>query len=143
MSRRTEQLSAAIERGVQEVLARKIADPRISGMITVTGVRIAGDEMTATVRVSILPEEKQELTVHGLNHATEHIRREVGDRIVIRRMPRLIFELDTNLKKEAQTLAAIAKIALERDASGTEQGSNPSEHDRDAGPAPDASEPHR
>lgn len=117
MNRRIEQMSAAIERAVQEVLARKLADPRISGLITVTGVRIAGDETVATIRVSVLPESKQELTVHGLNHASEHIRREVGDRIRIRRMPRLDFELDTHLKKEAQALAAIAKIAEERAAS--------------------------
>ncbi|MBL0922050.1 MAG: 30S ribosome-binding factor RbfA [Phycisphaerales bacterium] len=138
MSRRTEQVRAALERAVQEALARKIADPRISGLITVTGVRLSGDETTATVRVSVLPVEKQDLTLHGLNHAAEHIRREVGGRIVIRRMPRLVFELDANLKKEAETLAAIARIAQEREASPTTPDEPPPAADR-----PGASEPSR
>ncbi len=114
MTRRTEQLGAAIQRAVQEVIAREIADPRISGLITVTGVRISGDETLATVKISVLPQSQQDLTMHGLVHATEHIRRLVGDRIVVRRMPKLAFELDVTLKKEAEALAAIARAAEER-----------------------------
>lgn len=113
MSHRLEQLTSAIDRGVREVIARGFSDPRISGLITVTGVRVLPDLSQAIINISVLPAEKQDLTFHGLTSAAAFIRREVGDIINARTMPQLTFRLDTTLKKQAAIFQELDKVRQE------------------------------
>ena len=122
MSRRTEQMSATIRDALQAVIDRGLADPRISGLITVTQVRVTDDLKSAFVEISVLPGEKQDLTMHGLRAAARHIRREVGDHVAIKQMPELVFRLDQSLKKQAGVLDAIAKATAEREAREAAKG---------------------
>lgn len=108
---------------MQEVLARGIADPRIRGLITVTGIKLSDDGAHAAVSVSILPADRQELTMHGLRAATAHIRREVMARVRIREMPRLEFRLDESIKKQGEVFAAINRATEERERRAVEPGS--------------------
>jgi len=110
VSHRLEQLTSAIDRGVREVIARGFSDPRIAGLITVTDVRVLQDLSQAFIAVSVLPQEKQELTLHGLESAAPFIRREVGDIINARTMPQLTFRLDTSLKKQAAVLKDLDRV---------------------------------
>lgn len=111
-----ERLAASIERAVREVLSRGLADDRIRGLITVTGVKVLGDLTEATINVSVLPEDKEELTLHGLNSAASHVRHEVGELIETRQLPKFRFRLDRSLKMQASVLAALeaAKDDLEK-----------------------------
>lgn len=111
MSRRTEQLSSTLQRAIQQVLARGLADPRYGGLVTVTGLKITEDLKNADVLISVLPEEKQELTMHAIRHAAAHIRREAAELVAMRTLPTLNFRLDLSLKKQAEVLRAISKAA--------------------------------
>lgn len=133
MSRRNEQFSAELTRAVQEVLVRGLQDPRISGLITVTGVKVTEDLRDATVAISVLPQERQELTLHGLQGAAAHIRREVGERMNARRVPTLNFRLDNSLKKEAGVIRALAQAAAEREKSAPGSASVPTGPDDQSG----------
>ena len=115
MSTKTERLASSIERGVQQVLARGLQDPRVRGLITVTKVEITPDSKQATIGISVLPAEHQTLTVHGLRSAARHIRREVGELIRTRAMPELRFVEDGSLKKQAEVLGELAKVREEMD----------------------------
>lgn len=110
MSHRLEQLTSAIERGVREVFARGFSDPRISGLITVTTVRVLPDLSQAIINVSVLPADKGELTLHGLSSAAKHIRHEVGEIVNTRTLPHFSFRLDTSLKKEAALLKELDRV---------------------------------
>lgn len=132
MSRHSEQLAATIRRAVQDVLARGLHDPRVSGLITVTEVRLPEDLSRAVVCVSVYPEERQHLTLKGLADAARHIRHEVGELISTRRMPELAFELDTRLKKQAEVLKALSLVDQER-AGRPPAGDRPSAPDRSEG----------
>ncbi|HYE62187.1 MAG TPA: 30S ribosome-binding factor RbfA [Phycisphaerales bacterium] len=110
MSHRLEQLTSAIERGVREVFARGFSDPRIGGLITVTSVRVLPDLSQAVINVSVLPQEKAELTLHGLSSAAKHIRHEVGEIVNTRTLPHFAFRLDSTLKKEAAILKELDKV---------------------------------
>jgi ribosome-binding factor A len=116
VSRRTEQMAATIRQALQQVIDRGLNDPRISGLITITAVRITDDVKSAFVDVSVMPADRQSLTMHGLRAAARHIRHQVGDLVAIRQMPELVFRLDESLKKQAAVLDAIAKAAAEREA---------------------------
>ncbi len=116
---------------MRDVLARGLQDPRIAGLVTVVGVTVSDDLAEAVVRVSVLPESRETLTLHGLQAAAAHVRREVGDRVRLRRVPRLTFRLDRASKKEAEVLRALARVREEDSARGpgergggaTEEGS--------------------
>ncbi len=140
MTRRAEQLAGEIRRAIQEVLARGLQDPRVSGLVTVTGVKVTGDLRDATIHVSILPEDKQDLALHGLKSAERHIRRECGELIDFAKLPAFHFKLDTSLKKQAAVIADLAKGRDETTRAGAWPGqadAPPAEH-RDAGDAGDA-----
>lgn len=94
---------------VEEVLRRGLADPRIRGLISVTGVDLTDDLQDATIRVSIYPAEHQDQTMKGLHAAAAYVRREAAQRMSLRAMPTLRFVLDLSLKRQADVLAAIAR----------------------------------
>lgn len=110
MSRRSQQVASTIRQAVQAVIDRGLHDPRIRGMITVTSVKITEDLKTATVYISVLPKDKQDLTLHGLRSASPHIRHQVSDLIHLKRTPAFDIRLDTGFQKEAAVLEALSKI---------------------------------
>jgi len=107
LSRSQERNDEVLRRAMQERLARGIADPRIRGLLSVTRVSMSPDRADARIWISVLPEEHAELTLHGLCSAATKIRKELSEKIRMRRIPRLHFLLDESLKKEARVLRAI------------------------------------
>lgn len=147
MTRRAGQVASELRRAVQTILDRGLQDPRITeALITVTEVRVGQDLRNATVMVSIMPEARENLAMHGLRAAAGFIRREVGKLMEIRRVPELTFKLDKSVKKQAEVLEAIARASEERQesdepgAAGSEPGagagdSEPGNPDRSGPPA--------
>ncbi|MBL8874332.1 MAG: 30S ribosome-binding factor RbfA [Phycisphaerae bacterium] len=115
MSRRQEQFSSVLRSAIQAVIDRGIQDPRISGMITITEVRVAEDFADATILISVLPADRQELTLHGIRSATMHIRREAGKQVDSRKLPRFHFDLDSRTKKQAAVIDALLKVQQDRE----------------------------
>ena len=132
MKRRTEQVASTLQRLLQERLARGLADPRVRGLITVTRLELADDLSRARVKVTVMPEEQEALTMHGLRSATPKIRRDVGERLHLRLLPELVFEVDEGIKEQAKVMALLAKDQAEREA--REASKRPStDHPADTG----------
>lgn len=138
MSIRTERISATIRKALQEAIARGVHDPRVRGIVTVTAVEVSPDLRTAIVRVSVLPESAQELTLHGLVSAAGRLRRAVGDAVRMKRVPDLTFQLDDSLKRQAKVLSAIARAREEQAESAEGEPSAPPASPADA---PNPSDP--
>ena len=102
MSHRNEQVTSAIQRAVQTVISRGLHDPRVRGLVSVTKVVLDDGFAQATIFISVMPAERAELTMHGLRAATKRIRRDVGNVVRLRRMPRLCFRLDDSIKRQAE-----------------------------------------
>jgi len=109
VNQRSRRISATLQQAIQSVISRGLADPRIRGLITVTEVAVSQDRREATVRISVLPEEHEDLTMHGLVAGAKHIRRAAADLVAVHPMPRLHFKLDRSLKAQAGVLQAIAR----------------------------------
>ena len=107
MSRRLEQVESTLKRALAEVLARRVSDPRIEGLVSITGVKVAPDLSEARISVSVLPEQKQTKTLHGLKAAAGHIHSQLRKHMAIRTVPRLLFTLDESLKKQEAIYRAI------------------------------------
>jgi ribosome-binding factor A len=83
---------------VKEIVSmqiQKLKDPRI-GFITVTDVRMTGDNERATVFYTVLPDtpEQRETTAAGLASATGILRRDLGKVLMVRHTPELEFTID-------------------------------------------------
>lgn len=116
MSRRIEQVESTLQRAIQQAIARGLHDPRAGGLITVTGVKVTPDLKSAFIMVSVLPDEKQELTLHALRHAAKHLRRRVGDIIDMADLPEFVFRADATTKQQGRLLDAFSRIQQEREA---------------------------
>lgn len=126
MSVRSDKFTGELRESIQNVIQRGLQDPRISGLITITEVRLSPDNREATVMVSVLPRERERAVISGLGAAAGHIRHVVGDAITNRRIPDLHFRLDERTKKQAEVFQALQQAADER------------QKRQDSTPAPDA-----
>lgn len=115
MNRRQLQLASTLQRTTQGVINRGLADPRVRGLITITKVEVSPDLRMATFLISVLPEDVEPLTMHGLRSAAKRIRHDVSDKIAMARTPEFRFKLDKTLKAQANVLHAIAKATAELD----------------------------
>lgn len=106
MSHRIAQIESTLKRAVSQVLHRRVSDPRIVGMVSVTRVEVTPDIKQATAYVSVMPDKYQRRTLAGLQAAHRHIQSMTG-KLVSFDMPHLRFKLDEGLKKEADVLSAI------------------------------------
>ena len=109
MPHRPDQVASLIQRAVQMALSRGLNDPRIRGLVSVTKVNVDDALSQAAIYVSVLPAERADLSLKGLEHAAARIRKQIGKAVKLRRMPRLSFHLDESIKKQAEFDAALAE----------------------------------
>ena len=107
MSRSQERNDEVLRRAMQERIARGVADPRVRGLISVTKVSLSLDRADARIWLSVLPAGHADLTLKGLQSAATKIRKELSEKLRMRRLPRLHFLLDESLKREARVIRAI------------------------------------
>lgn len=125
MSRRTEQLASVLREEIQRVIDRGVNDPRVSGLVTVTEVRVSEDMADATILVSFLPAEKADLGLHGIRAAASHIRNQAGKNVRTRKLPRFHFDADDRSRKQAEVMAALRKVREDQEARGISPDSIP------------------
>ncbi len=114
MTRRTERVSELLRGEISELLRRQVKDPRVSGLVTVTAVEVAADLGRARVFVSVLgSEEEQSETLRALDSAAPFLRRQLRQRLTMRRTPDLIFQRDDSLERGAHLLALLDELARE------------------------------
>ena len=95
MSRlRVNRVAEQIKKELGDILGTKIKDPRI-GFVTVTDVEVTGDLQQAKIFISILGDDQEKKdTLVGLSKAKGFIRTEIGQRIRLRKIPEIDFEID-------------------------------------------------
>lgn len=114
--RRVSRVAALIQREVSQLLQNGIKDDRVgSGMVSVTDVNVSGDLQHAKIFVSIYgtPEAKAE-TMAGLKAATGYVRRELGQRVRLRRTPEVVFMEDKSLERGDRILSLLNQINQDR-----------------------------
>lgn len=83
------------------VLARGgLKDPRITGLVTVTGAKMAPDLKDITVYLSILGDEPvKKSTLEGLRAAATYLQREVAGNLRLRHTPHLRIVFDESVER--------------------------------------------
>jgi ribosome-binding factor A len=97
LSQRTDRLDSQIRAELMQIFQREMADPRV-GFATVTRVDTAPDLTLARVWVSVYgPDADQGKTIGALTDAAGWLRRRLGERLHIRKVPRLEFRADESI----------------------------------------------
>jgi ribosome-binding factor A len=103
-------VNEAIREILGDAIATELKDPRI-GFVTVTDVDTSPDLRAARVYVSVLgSEEETTEALRALRHAAGYLKRELGDRLRLRRVPNLDFRLDPSLARGARVMELLREI---------------------------------
>ena len=110
MTQRTDRIDEQLRQEIGAIIARELSDPRI-GFATITDVETVPDLSHARVWVSVIgqPEERK-ATVRALAHALPYIRRQLGTRLHLRRIPELHLELDDTAERGTRVLKLIEEL---------------------------------
>ncbi|MFM0789089.1 30S ribosome-binding factor RbfA [Streptococcus suis] len=96
---RTDRVGMEIKREVNEILQKKVRDPRVQ-RVTITDVQMVGDLSMAKVYYTImsnLASDNQKAQT-GLEKATGTIKRELGRKLTLYKIPDLVFEKDQSIE---------------------------------------------
>lgn len=116
MSRRTEMIGSTLQQELMSIIMRSLNDPRLTGMPSITRVKVAEDLGTADVYVTIMGTEgKQTAALNALKHSAGMMRQKLQKTLPMRTIPYLKFHIDENLKKELSVLDLIDKAVAEED----------------------------
>jgi ribosome-binding factor A len=92
---RHERVGEEIAHEINAMLAGELKDPRLEGYIVASEVRVQPDMKHARVFISVQGSDKEQSdAIKALEHASGYIRRELVERLQLRRLPELHFALD-------------------------------------------------
>jgi ribosome-binding factor A len=107
LSKRSGQLEKSLKREVNNIIYRKINDPRIK-FVTITRIKVSSDLRYADIFVTIFnDEDKQKKALKGLKNATKFIRGELGKDLKLRYVPNIKFKIDEDLEHQYKLLKMI------------------------------------
>ncbi len=94
-------VTSDIKLALSEIL-RDVKDPRVSKLLSIVKLDVSGDMSYATVYVSAIEgKEKTSESVKALKGAAGFIRRELGSRLSLRKVPELRFIADDSIEISA------------------------------------------
>src|SRR5881398_737152 len=99
---RLARVAEVVREVASETILFELQDPRVKG-VTVTRAEVSADLQHAKVYVSIMGSEKdQNLSMHGLRHASGFVQSKLASRLKTRFTPVVQFVLDQGVKKSIE-----------------------------------------
>lgn len=95
---RSEKLNAEFQKNIYEVLTRKVKNPRLTEMFSVTAVETDRELATAKVYISVYSadEAKKQATFEAICESAGFVRQALSKSMHIRTMPQFIFLKDSS-----------------------------------------------
>ena len=110
MTARTDQIDELLRQEIAEIVTREVADPRV-GFATITDVETSPDLRHAQVWVSVIGQPKERhTTIEALGRAMPFVRRELGHRLRLKRIPELHVHLDDTAERGTRVLRLLHEI---------------------------------
>ena len=112
---RPERVAEQVRQEISALLLSDVHDPGI-GLVTVTRVKVSPDLQLVRVYYTQMGDEKARLeTRRALERATPFLRRQLGSRIRLRRVPELRFEFDTSVENQERIERILLDLQAERE----------------------------
>jgi ribosome-binding factor A len=107
-------LGSTIQRELAEMILRDLQDPRLTGMPSVTRVKVSPDLSIADVVITVMGTPGQQTAaLNALRHSAGMMRAKLTRSLSLRQAPYLKFNIDEDLKKEIELLELIRKASEE------------------------------
>ena len=125
-----QRIAEQIRELMSQMILFDLNDPRVQGL-TITAVTLDRELQHADVKVNALGDEEREAEVlEGLKSASSYLRRELGKRLRLRRMPQLHFHWDYTLQHVMQVNSILDGLDIPAEESGAEETvSTPNDED--------------
>ena len=119
------------------MLLREVQDPGI-GLVTLTRVQVSPDLQMARIFYTQLGDEKDKReTRQALERALPFLRRQLGGRMRLRRVPELRFEFDKSVENQDRIEQILLDLQRERDArAAAGEPEPPTDAEAAGGPGP-------
>jgi ribosome-binding factor A len=122
---RPARIGEELRQAISETLARDVHDPGI-GFVTLTHVKVSPDLQLARVSYTTMGDDKARTeTARALSRATPFLRRAIGQRLRLRRVPELTFHFDESIENQARIERILIDLKEERAAREAENPENP------------------
>ena len=109
--RRPDRVAEAIRAEIATFLNQEAKDPRIVGLVTVTGVEVTRDLRAAKVFVSVYGSDTERAaTFDGLDSLAGHLRARVGRALRLRLAPEISFKTDESVARAARIETLLSQI---------------------------------
>ena len=129
-SHRPDRVGDQIRQVLSELLSRgEVHDPGV-GFITLTRVKVSPDLQVARVYYTSLGDEAaRRQTAKALQRATGFMRRQVGDRLQLRRVPELEFQFDESVMHQDRVEQILRDLHQEEEQRKTADVTEPADTD--------------
>lgn len=95
--KRTDRVAGLIQRKLAQIIQQEVKDPRLSGFVTLSAVKVSNDLGHAKIYFTVLNEDK-ELATSILNSAASFLRTVLARSIKLRTVPQLHFVYDESIE---------------------------------------------
>ena len=97
-SNRLNRVNEELKREISNIINYEVKNSNVTGLISVTKVKVSPDLRYAKVYVSILNSRNIKQTLAGLKKASGFIRSRVAEKVNLRVTPELVFEFDDTMQ---------------------------------------------
>ena len=104
-SNRLNRIDEEMKKEISHIITYDLKDPNITGLISVTKVKVSGDLKYAKVYVSMLNAKDNKQVLAALKKSAGFVRTEVAKRINLRTTPEIIFIFDDSIEYGARTVS--------------------------------------
>jgi ribosome-binding factor A len=109
-------LASVIRQELATMILHELNDPRLTGMPSITRVKVSDDLSMADVYFTTMGTPGQQTAaLNALRHSAGAMRTKLTKALSIRQVPFLRFHLDEQLKKELDLLSIIDKVHQENE----------------------------
>ena len=112
---RIDRISEQVRREVDRIIRESLSDPRIRGTFSVTRAEVTRDLRYAKIYISILEEADRAPMMAALKKAAGFVRHELGQSMIIRYAPEILFELDNNIEYGIHIASVLKQVRSEEE----------------------------
>jgi len=110
MKNRVKRVGELLKETIAEIILKEFDNPHL-GLVTITAVEMTKDLKQATIFFTCYGNENKELTVKKiLNNSKGYIKEKLKNKIILKYMPELKFEIDETLKRQERIDKLLKKL---------------------------------
>ena len=109
--KRTDRIAEMIQRKLAQIIPQEVRDPRLTGFVTISAVKVAADLGHAKVYFTVFNDDKA-VAATILNAAAGYLRSALARSITLRTVPQLHFIYDESIEYGEHLTRLIDKVNI-------------------------------